>query len=358
MKLSFLTSPLAIVISLFLWIDLLWPSHLKAESKPCPQIMTELESSERGDWDRIPPSLTPLLVNNAALLMGIETVRSLQGWPHGFSSGFWWNLLLDITMTGTTHTIATKRLPAWVPPRLIESFQGKRGYFARATTNTIWSWILTLIVWHSAAATHGATIDVPEAASALALCGGFYYFVQFTKTYLFVKIPRLHDRRLIAKISQNSGPGFQEFLEVATQKGMSFQIPQEEVQLRLMGAFEKIILRMPWEKRLAGIVPEEFLKGIDEGLSSARLEAKRQKLLYRALRHLHKHPHLRPVFLDALHLGSPLSAEESLQIHQAFKSRYWRNYLGVRAGAAIDVTLGGLAGAVLLRGLTESALAD
>lgn len=310
---------------LFLFISFTLTNSLNAKASICGSAMTKMAEANSEDWGKVPPSLKPLIAANLAMLIGVESVRGLAGWEHAFSSQFLVNTPIDMIITSFAHLIATGR----APKSLQDLTSGRRGYVARAATNTVINTAVILAMWHLAAFKLNASITVNESLSALGLCTGFYFGIQFVKNKLFIELPRILDKRLLEKMKADIGPELTSLVQTARERSAVIEIDQNQVDLLFVSALDQLIV---------GNKKKEIWKILDEIEKTSN-------------------PELRQNLLQKIDLGPPFSLEQSLEIHRTLKKRYWRNKVLVRAGAVADQTIGVvLAGGILLRGLTQTAL--
>jgi hypothetical protein len=263
-----------------------------------------------------------------------------------------------MTMTAVAHTIAIGRAPHW----LKNLTSGKLGYVARATTNTLLNTLLILTFWKTAAVAQGKVITAEEAAGALGLCTAFYFCIQYVKNKIFIKLPRELDARLLKKIESEMGPEFAHLVERAKARADEIEVPREAVEQRFISAVDALILKIPFEDKVAqGSIEalRDFAHSIQRETKESRKENLRRKLIWKSLEHIGSHPETKSELAAALSVGAPLTDDQSLLLHQKLKDRYWRNRILVDAGVVGDQSIGVvLAGGILLRGLTQAALAN
>lgn len=223
---------------------------------------------------------------------------------------------------------------------------------------------MILAFWKSAALAQGKTITAAEAGSALGLCTAFYFCIQYIKNKVFVQFPRKLDANQLNGIRKFMGENFVRVLEVAQNKGSQLEISKEDVDLLLLSTFDQLLLTLPYEERIlldpkAPPTWKALAREIATESATKSKEKLRRKLIWKILNESEMDTSLQVLAEDYLHLGDPLTPEQSMQIHFALKSRYWRNKVLVGLGALGDQAIGVvLAGGILLRGLTQQALTN
>jgi hypothetical protein len=362
MKQKSLPLPLQQIGLFFILAFLLVPSgrsSIVLAEPPCISLVQRAGSTQSAHWDTAPKSLGPVVANNLALLFGVETVNALSGWEHAYDfPSFWVNTALDVTMTATTHSIATRRLPEFIPTALAEALQGKRGQLTRSTLNGTLATLMTWGFWFAAASAQGKQITPDEMASAAVLCYSFYVCVQFVKTQIFIETPRRLDRRLNNKLLEQYGEHWQSMEQALIERARELNLTEAEAKKRLIGAFEKSLWAEPWEQHLPDAWQKVFEKELQAIADAHHKERPRRQLIKSILRYVEKVPGAQEELSQILHLGDPLSPQESFQIWKQLMKRSSSHLWLVRTGAFVDQVIGGLAGGILLRGLTQQALQD
>lgn len=364
-----------IVKSLYLFVFLLFICCTgivaqTSSSRECRDAVGLLHSTNDADWDRRPHVLGPIVANNFALLLGIESVRGASGWDDAFSQSFLVNTGLDVTMTYITTRVQNERIPKWIPKFLKEMAAGKRGFFARASINTLVSTALTLFVWKSAAIPMGSEITGAEAAGALGLCAGFYFCMQAFAQTVFIEIPRKLDAKELGRLENLIGTGFSDLIQAADSHGGKWSLSKEEIRKRFLSAFEKAILKTNLEDQFFEIdkfeVPQNSVgwrlydtaTSARNATSESERQASRRKFIGHAIEYIGENPEnsFSKKLTSILDLGAPFTPSQSLTIHAALQDRWGRTKWIVRVGTIFQPLMGGLAGGILLRGLTQWAL--
>lgn len=298
------------------------------QSQKCNSLLRQLEESTAADWGQLPPSLKPLLAWNLALLAGVEGTRGLMGWEHAFSPQFFVNTPLDATLTAIAHIIAIGRAPNWL--RTLAN--GKAGYIARATTNTLINTAVILAFWHGTAWAQGKTISPGAIGSALGLCSVFYFCIQFVKNKLFVQFPRKFDADLLRRMKSELGSEFTRLIQNAQARGTQLEISKEDVELLFLSTLDTLIHTYSFEQRILNnkIGPEHWrihAQAINAANSKKSKERQRRKLIWTILSDIESYPQWRADAELALALGDPLTQEQSFRIHRYLRDRYRRNRL-------------------------------
>jgi hypothetical protein len=342
---------------------LAFPTWAVESKASCQSLLTKISKTDYDDWHYHHGSTAAVFGGNLAILTAAEAARILSGRP-GFNLGFLTNTALDTTVTMVSHQIALRKMPKWLQKWVSE----KGEFWLRSATNSVVDTGIIIVFWNMAAKAAGATIDASEVGLAFVFAATTHTFLQYTRNKLFLDLPKNIDAKAAKEFNEKAPDAFLVLQNQAKGKAKELNLSDAQAELLFLTMVDNIIVKTEFEERLTTellSVPKvsKLRDQIQSNLSKGK-DVKAKKLRRKLINHLLKlHENAEPAqaiaIEEVLRLGEPLSLSESIEFHKAMKHRHSRNKWIIGGSTVVDRIIGGfVAGGIVLRELTEQALAD